>query len=139
MRKKTESLTFPKDPLAAMRELQDLNPARRTETPSDAPEPGEAEHPLREAIVQILSAPYPATLARGPFTVTSVKIHTELWNRVGMASTLTGLPKQEILAEALRAYLETLRLNYTHTQAPPPGGRDDDQGGSRTRTAQDIE
>ena len=114
MRKRTESLTFPKDPLATMRELQDMNTSHRTETPPEQESqsagglPAPVGHPLQEAILQLLAAPYPPTLTRGPFTVTSVKIHTEIWNRVGLAATLIGRPKQEILAEALRNYLDTL-------------------------------
>ncbi len=122
MRKRTESLTFPKDPLATMRELQDLNASHRTETsPAEESEsvnvlPSPAGHPLQEAILQLLAAPYPPTLTRGPFTVTSVKIHTEIWYRVGLAATLTGRTKQDILAEALRTYLDTLCRTATNAQ-----------------------
>lgn len=129
MRKKTESLTFPKDPLAAMRELQNLNSSDSSEPSSDvegrrATEPPlmVSEHPLQDAILQLLVAPYPAMLSRGPFTVTSIKIHSEIWNRVGLAATLTGRPKQEILAEALLVYLETLCTTFTNTPETPPEG-----------------
>jgi predicted DNA-binding protein len=127
MRKKTESLTFPADPLAAMRELQELNPAPPA-APSDArPEGQETPNPLHEAILNILAQPYTRSPAQGPFTVTSIKMHTELWERLGLASTLTGRPKQELVAEALRAYLETVRRTYLPEEPPSdsPGDRGD--------------
>ena len=153
MTRKTESLAYPADPLAAIRELHDLDAqpagvaaapaARRSETtsatalprqqatggavvdeggnevgsatgrarrnrpplPEPAPRPVEPNgqgDPLRLAVRELLARPYTADPKAGPFTVSTVKIPTEVWERLGWVSTLTGRPKQEILAEALK-------------------------------------
>jgi hypothetical protein len=64
--------------------------------------------PLNEALIQLLAKPFVSETKIGPFTSTTVKIQTELWERLGYASTLTNLPKQEILAEALRDYFRKM-------------------------------
>lgn len=69
---------------------------------------GEQKNQLNEALIQLLSNPYKSETKSGPFTSTTVKIQTELWERLGYASTFTKLPKQEILAEALRDYFRKL-------------------------------
>lgn len=179
-RKKTESLSYPKNPLVALRELQELNdlqpvangndptttpaaealpqssatssvvapmdgselanatssvttslessaradatrsddssatssatqtrkrkPTTRTieeEPPDDPTGPGD---PLAAAVRQMLSRPYTADPRKGPFTVSTVKIPTEVSERLGWVATLTGQAKQEILADALKDY-----------------------------------
>jgi predicted DNA-binding protein len=52
----------------------------------------------------MLSQPYKADPKKGPFTVSTVKIPTEVSERLGWVATLTGRAKQEILAEALKDY-----------------------------------
>lgn len=180
MTRKTESLSYPKNPLVALRELQELNdlppvangndstatraaealpqssatssvvaPEEGNETahatsrvPSspessetadatrsddssatssatqtrkrkpttrtnDEEPPGDSvatNHPLAAAVRQMLSRPYTADPRKGPFTVSTVKIPTEVSERLGWVATLTGQAKQEILADALKDY-----------------------------------
>jgi hypothetical protein len=77
--------------------------SRQKATDSD-----EQKSPLNEALIQLLAKPLDSEAKSGPFTSTTVKIQTELWERLGYASTLTDLPKQEILAEALRDYFRKM-------------------------------
>lgn len=181
MTRKTESLSYPKNPLVALRELQDLNdpppvanghdsttkraaealpqssatsrvvapadgsdsahatssvpsspesietadatgsdngsatssvnqarkrkPTTRTkeeeEPPDDTTSPSD---PLAAAVRQMLSRPYTADPRKGPFTVSTVKMPTEVSERLGWVATLTGKAKQEILADALKDF-----------------------------------
>jgi hypothetical protein len=120
-KKKTEALTFPANPLAAMRELQDLDPSPSTEPEREVQDESEepsprAPHqveqvvtattdPVRQAILQVLSQPFQGDPLKGPFTVTTVKVPTVIWERVALFSQLTGENKQEILAKALKDFL----------------------------------
>lgn len=180
MTRKTESLSYPKNPLVALRELQELNdlppvangsdptanraaetlpqssatgsvvaPAggsdlahatssvpsslessetaeatgsddgsatssvtqarkRKPTTQTKEEEPSDdttgPSDPLAAAVRQMLSRPYTADPRKGPFTVSTVKIPTEVSERLGWVATLTGKAKQEILAEALKDY-----------------------------------
>jgi hypothetical protein len=172
MTRKTESLSYPKNPLAAMRELQELDaqvhiangndPAEdspavalattlptssavalanssdvgstnssavasadssdessatssvpqtrkrkqgaRTKAEDSEDESLETGNPLAKAVRDMLSQPYTADPKRGPFTVSTVKIPTEISERLGWVSALTGKAKQEILADALKDY-----------------------------------
>lgn len=180
MTRKTESLSYPKNPLAAMRELQELDahahiangndPAEdspavaltttlptssvvalanssdvgsanssdevstngsaaaradgsdESSATSSVPQPRkrkqgsrakaedsedealESGDPLAKAVREMLSQPYTADPKRGPFTVSTVKIPTEVSERLGWVSALTGKAKQEILADALKDY-----------------------------------
>ena len=120
-KKKTEALTFPANPLAAMRELQDLDPSpllepeREAQDESEEPSPRaphQVEHvvtattdPVRQAILQVLSQPFQGDPLKGPFTITTVKVPTVIWERVALFSQLTGENKQEILAKALKDFL----------------------------------
>jgi hypothetical protein len=153
MRKKSESLTFPSNPLAAMRELQDLDaPAPKRDTPPTPKEkviavaaPPSTEptssivaetttlptnniplsttdhtttlpvahttsnttalptqtDPLRAALLQTIQQPVVGDLSKGPFTVSSIKVHNTVWERLGYASQLTGRNKQDLVSEAL--------------------------------------
>ena len=69
--------------------------------PDDSADTGD---PLATAVRKMLSQPYKADPKKGPFTVSTVKIPTEVSERLGWVATLTGKPKQEILAEALKDY-----------------------------------
>jgi hypothetical protein len=180
MTRKTESLSYPKNPLVALRELQELNdlppvasgndstairaaealpqssatssvvapadgsdsahatssvssspessetaeatgsddgsetssatqtrkrkPATRTKDEEPADDSVATDDPLAAAVRQMLSRPYTADPRRGPFTVSTVKMPTEVSERLGWVATLTGKAKQEILAEALKDY-----------------------------------
>lgn len=150
--KKSDSLAFPTDPLAAIRELQDLNetppvsakpPPEETAgtNPNEEPEaahprrrknssatgsakareregttakrrsPGPANDskssdPMTAAVRELLSKPYTDDPLKGPVTVSTVKIPTEVWQRLGWIATLTKRTKQEIISEALKAHFE---------------------------------
>jgi hypothetical protein len=154
MTRKTESLSYPKNPLVALRELQELNDLppvangndptsngiaeslprssatssatanatgsddssatssatrkrkQTTRTKEDAPldDVAETGDPLAAAVRKMLSRPYTADPRKGPFTVSTVKIPTEISERLGWVATLTGKAKQEILADALKDY-----------------------------------
>lgn len=162
MSRKTEGLSYPANPLDAIRELQELD-AAATQTPkavgpgaprADAlpiplpassevahatssavgsvtpvgtesrprfrrPAPiresaptetasGPEENPVARAMREMLARPYTFDAKKGPFTVSTVKIPTEVWERLGWAVALTDRPKQEIIAEALQDYFATL-------------------------------
>src|SRR5262245_43002719 len=164
MNRKTESLSYPTNPLAAIRELQELDarpklasksnqaekppvvalptsravasatgsdessttdsdetdatsskessapqvrrrkaaPAKKE--PGDKPDLNETAGPMAGAVREMLSQPYTADPRKGPFTVSTVKIPTEVSERLGWVAALTGKAKQEILAEALKDY-----------------------------------
>jgi hypothetical protein len=156
--RKTESLAYPANPLAAMRELQELDalpqpeekkaemPVASATTLQVAPQPGsqvgsvsgseealatyatpapagppgrkkrrresdgEGEqspgNPMERALLEMLAKPYESDATKGPFTVTTVKIPSEIWERLGWLSQLTGQPKQEIITLALKEQFE---------------------------------
>ena len=156
MNRKISSLSYPTNPLAAMRDLQELDAVTKPPTQIDssaessevAKKPGgedssqrdnedssaesltdsqkptpkrsrrprstatEAEeapsNPMADAVWQMLQQPYTADVRKGPFTVSTVKIPTEVWERLGWVSTLTGQAKQEIITEALKSHFETV-------------------------------
>jgi hypothetical protein len=120
-KKKTEALTFPTNPLAAMRELQDLDqpaaeippdpPVPEPETPQQQtyrqiePQAARSVDPVRQAIIQVLAEPFAGDPLKGPFTVTTVKVPTVIWERLALYAQLTGEAKQEILGKALKEFL----------------------------------
>ena len=166
MRRKTEGLTFPTDPLAAMRDLQNLDAPTDTEAEANnfaetqtqngahttsstvvlptsstegsvsrpasesVPRPndpligsavsskvfhttssavvlptssteGNATDPLRQAVLSLLAQPLAGDPTKGPFTVTSIKVHQQIWERLGHVAGVTGRNKQDLVAEAL--------------------------------------
>lgn len=68
----------------------------------------ERANPLDGALRAMLAQPYAGDPRKGPFTVTSMKLQTEIAERLGYAAALTKQPKQEIVSEALRLYFERL-------------------------------
>lgn len=154
MAKKTEGLSYPTDPLRAIRELQDLdNPPPAIPKPETRPEPvaiasvaplpampatesedssatssavadaakpkriravqqpekeEEPTDPLAVAVRDLLGKPYSANSDKGPFTVSTVKIPSEVWERLGWVSKLIGRTKQDIISEALKGYFRTV-------------------------------
>lgn len=74
---------------------------------------GAATKPLsvEMAILDLLEKPYSVNPLEGPFTVSTLKIPTVISERLGWVSSLTGRPKQEIVAEALKLYFETFSNN----------------------------
>jgi hypothetical protein len=160
MTRKTESLSYPTNPLAAIRELQELDakpvalngsdpvhkphqvalptssvvasahsseeasadssdvgsaPRHRRPKPppagkadSSRPEPPDDPNPLANAVRDMLSQPYMADPRKGPFTVSTVKIPTEVSERLGWVAAFTGKTKQEILSEALKDYFQKI-------------------------------
>jgi hypothetical protein len=155
MRKKTESLSFPTDPLAAIRELQHLNSGASHAPDEDSSEPGSATalpvagatgskpgskvaklsssrrrgpaagtagaspadqaaeaNPMHQAVLDMLARPYGPEALKGPYTVTTMKIPTDIWDRLGMVCILTGQTKQDIIAMALRDHFARLLEQY---------------------------
>src|SRR5262245_720448 len=148
MTRKNDSLAYPADPLAAIRELQALDarpggalpvgrdpvaqesppggprspsrrqpgppptpatrsavrphPAGREPTNSSYEEPGGRGDFIGEAVRTMLAQPYSSDPGKGPFTVSTVKIPTEIWERLCWVSAWTARPKQEIIADALK-------------------------------------
>jgi hypothetical protein len=117
-----------------MRELQDLDPApddkgadsdasaisseleeeiaprpyRQTEAPGS-----KATDPVKQAILQVLSQPFYGDPLKGPYTVTTVKVPTAVWERLALYAQLTGEHKQDILAKALRDFLKPGKTRST--------------------------
>lgn len=149
MNKKTTSLAYPSNPLAAMRDLQDLDfkpdfkeaPQTNSATSSvvaqqhssevanatssqevsvstlqvasvshgkESVSSDDSSNPMTQALWEMLGKPYMDDGKKSPFTVSTVKIPTEVWQRLDWVSTLTSQPKQEILTEALKAHFEQL-------------------------------
>jgi len=79
-------------------------PATRTKDEEPPDDSVATDDPLAAAVRQMLSRPYTADPRKGPFTVSTVKIPTEVSERLGWVATLTGKAKQEILADALKDY-----------------------------------
>lgn len=92
--------------------LEKPEQTRRKSTPRKAPpalaETAEPMDPLEAAIREKLAMHYTGNLSKGPFTVTSMKLQTEVSERLGWASTLLKRPKQDIVSEALRLYFERI-------------------------------
>jgi len=65
-------------------------------------------NPVRQAMIEMLAQPYPADMADGVMTVTSVKIPKPVWERLEYARTITKKDKQDIIAEALRLYFDRI-------------------------------
>lgn len=162
MNRKTASLAYPTNPLAAMRDLQDLDAIERPEnTATSSAESSEvarkpsserlsvgeiagssaesqaeafieAKKPtpkrssrvresdseevspnaISDAVYTMLQKPYTADSRKGPFTVSTVKIPTEVWERLGWVATLTGQAKQEIITDALKTHFEKVLKSW---------------------------
>ena len=69
--------------------------------------------PFHSAMLSLLAQPYETDVRTGPYTVSTMKIPTALVERLGWVSTLTGRTKQELVAEAIRDYLEKVRQEGT--------------------------
>ena len=80
--------------------------SRPRATDTDADEG--SSNPMADAVWAMLRQPYTADARKGPFTVSTVKIPTEVWGRLGWVATLTGQPKQEIITDALKTHFETV-------------------------------
>lgn len=76
----------------------------RTKEDASLDDVADTGDPLAAAVRQMLSRPYTADPRKGPFTVSTVKIPTEISERLGWVATLTGKAKQEILSDALKDY-----------------------------------
>lgn len=163
-KKQSEGLSYPSNPLAAMRDLQDLdipaieepgnstsNPAIQqhdntdvhTATQQHSPVPtqqrarkaasttGNTPRPqrtnastqppvsastpqqrgsaaVRQTMLEVLTQPYESDLVKGPTTATTLRIPTEIWERLGMASSITGRTKQDLVSEAVKIHLESI-------------------------------
>jgi len=92
----------------AIVEAQAMALARHSEWMGTAPRRiyatgGAAEN---RAILQVLAEPFIGDPLKGPFTVTTVKVPTVIWERLALFAQLTGEHKQEILAKALKEFLK---------------------------------
>ncbi|MBX9581990.1 MAG: hypothetical protein K2X87_16925 [Gemmataceae bacterium] len=67
-----------------------------------------ASDPMVEAVRRLLATPYGETGGRGAVTVSTVKIPTEVWERLGWVAKLSGRTKQDIITDALKRYFETV-------------------------------
>jgi hypothetical protein len=92
----------------AEKEPRPRPPARNREPDTAGPASAAGENPVAKAMREMLGKPYTCDEKRGPFTVSTVKIPTEVWERLGFAATLADQPKQEIISEALKAYFAKL-------------------------------
>jgi uncharacterized protein (DUF4415 family) len=89
--------------------LQHKNVAtRKRSNETSPPEPLLEENPVREAMRQALRQSYSPDLSKGPSTATTIRIPTEIWERLDMASRLEGQTKQDLIAEALKQYLKKI-------------------------------
>jgi hypothetical protein len=59
---------------------------------------------MAEAVRALLEKPYTADPRTGPFTVSTVKIPTEVWERLGWVAKVSGRTKQELIADALKEF-----------------------------------
>lgn len=57
---------------------------------------------------ELLGKPYSSSSDRGPFTVSTVKMPSEVWERLGWVSKLIGRTKQDIISEALKGYFRAV-------------------------------
>jgi hypothetical protein len=64
--------------------------------------------PMAEALRDMLAKPYTADVKKGPFAVSTVKIPTEVWDRLDWLSKVSKKPKQEIIAEALKTHFQQI-------------------------------
>lgn len=90
-------------------ELDEAEPSSREYRQIDSPS-SRAVDPVRQAILQVLAQPFPVDPLKGPFTVTTVKVPTAIWERLALFAQLTGEHKQEILAKALKEFLKPGRV-----------------------------
>jgi len=79
-----------------------------TDLHTDSSKPATVLNPVRQAMIEMLAQPYPADMADGVMTVTSVKIPKPVWERLEYARTITKKDKQDIIAEALRLYFDRI-------------------------------
>ena len=70
--------------------------------------PGDASDPLGDAVRELLARPYAGEGSKVPVTVSTVKIPTEVWERLGWVAALTGRTKQDLIAEALKGYFRVV-------------------------------
>ena len=118
---RTRSLSVPRNPLERLQELESgmgttTRPSpfenARTHAPTNVQRHaqtngiGELE---RSTLLQLLKTPLKGELSKGPFQAATVRMPVEVWKRLDWVSSLTGRKKQDIIGEALVAYLEQLR------------------------------
>ncbi|MFL5342817.1 MAG: hypothetical protein ACJ8F7_22005 [Gemmataceae bacterium] len=63
----------------------------------------------RAALAQLLGTPVEGDPARGPLQPATVRMPVAVWEQVGWVAAFQGRAKQEVIAEALVAYLERVR------------------------------
>jgi hypothetical protein len=88
------------------REAAKLSPAKRHRRDVVSVEP--SADPIASAVRELLARPYPTDKANRAVTVSTVKIPSEVWERLGWASKLLGQTKQDIISDALKDYFQKL-------------------------------
>src|SRR5262245_16045924 len=122
---KTRSLSVPRNPLERLQELEsDLGtvpkPMHAANEPTHALANVGTHAPTHEQVngvrelerttlLQLLKTPFQNELSKGPFQAATVRMPIEVWRRIDWVAALTGRKKQDIIGEALVAYLERLR------------------------------
>jgi hypothetical protein len=64
----------------------------------------------RAALAQLLATPVEGDPARGPLQAATVRMPIAVWEQIGWVAAFQGRAKQEVIAEALAAYLERVRM-----------------------------
>ena len=122
---KMRSLSVPRNPLERLQELEssigatvrpslveNVRTNERTSAPTHARMHthtngmGEVAH---NTLQELLKTPLQGEISKGPFQAATVRMPVEVWKRLDWVSSLTGRKKQDIIGEALLAYLERLR------------------------------
>jgi hypothetical protein len=165
MRRKEDSLTVAMDPMAALRELQEIDlpeaspplpsgstvastPASTSDNTSDSiithtskpaktlkrshtrtgstvqPHDNTSDSivasshnnsgdytndPIKNGEWQVVQRPLSTSYRKGPFTTSSVRVPTEVWDRLKVVKNFLGVDQQDILADALADYFDKVR------------------------------
>src|SRR5262249_36480957 len=126
---KTRSLQVPRNPLARLQEMEaeaspavtqrptaagELKAEGGTHARTNAPTHARTNEPVETAAwSQLLATPLPEGFMSGPFQAGTVRMAVEVWKRLGWIASFTGRAKQDIIGEALLAYIERIK-NETH-------------------------
>ncbi|MBX9623408.1 MAG: hypothetical protein K2X82_06300 [Gemmataceae bacterium] len=83
-------------------------PTVRRPRTADPKREAAASDPMADAVRRLLAAPYVGGAGRGAVTASTVKLPTEVWERLGWVAKLSGRHKQDVIADALKRYFETV-------------------------------
>lgn len=65
--------------------------------------------PIKRGYWSVIRQPLSANYRRGPFTTSSVRVSTEVWDRLKAIKAFLGKDQQDILADALADYFEKVQ------------------------------